>query len=515
MLRPLDGIRVLDFTRVLAGPHATRALADLGAEVIKVEPPSGDLTRFATPRINGLSTYFVQQNTGKRNISIDLATPRGVELAAELADHCDLLVENYRSGVMARLGLGSDTLRARNERLIYASITGYGATGPWVHRRAYAPVVGAETGLTKAQGDARAGHVDGAAVYANDPQSHADVYTAKEVTIAVLAALYERERTGRGEWIDVSMAETMLYVNEHLHDELWDGPDDPQWIRSFAPGDYLVFTIANGDVLVVSGHPAERGTFELFLRALSLEHLADDPRFADVALRMANFDELRQLLLDAATAIPDAATFEAQFAQHRLASGVLRRARALAETEWAAARGAIATVSDRGGGTLRVPNSPWHFSDAEVGVRGEPRYRGEDNRAVLVDRQDIEHEERGLPLVALDQLEPRSSLVVDDDELPVEHGPTGRHAARQPGKLRVLVRHIVQVGALQAELPAVDECQRPISVPLDLERPPRFIGRQRPERRLHRRHREAQGHGRGTRLDKTPSASRASIAAAS
>ena len=134
MGRPLDGVRVLDFTRVLAGPHATRALADLGADVIKVEPPSGDLTRFASPRVNGLATYFVQQNTGKRNVSIDLATPRGAELAAALAEHSDVLVENYRTGVMERLGLGPAALRARNPRLIYASMTGYGATGPWVRR---------------------------------------------------------------------------------------------------------------------------------------------------------------------------------------------------------------------------------------------------------------------------------------------------------------------------------------------------------------------------------------------
>ncbi len=385
MVRPLDGVRVLDLTRVLAGPHATRALADLGAEVIKVEPPAGDLTRFGSPRVNGLATYFVQQNVGKRNISVDLATARGVELVAELAAVSDVLVENFRTGVMERMGLGPDAMRTRNSRLVYVSSTGYGATGPWVHRRAYAPVVAAETGLTRAQGDARAARQDGAAIYANDPQSHADVYTAKEITIAVLAALYERERTGRGEWIDISMAETMLYVNEHLHDQLWDGPDDPQWIRSFAPGDYLVFTVADGAVLVVSGHPAERGTFELFLRALRVPELAKDERFADVASRMANFHALRDLLLDAATKIPDARTFEDQFAAHRLASGELRTARQLAETEWAAARGAVATVSDRGGGTLRLPNAPWHFSDAEVGVRGEPRYRGEDNRAVLTE----------------------------------------------------------------------------------------------------------------------------------
>ena len=252
-----------------------------------------------------------------------------MRLATDLAGHCDVLIENYRAGVMQRLGLGPADLLARYPRLVYASITGYGATGPWAHRRAYAPVVGAESGLTKAQGDARG------AVYANDPASHADVYTALEVTTALLAALYQRERNGRGQWIDVSMAETMLYVNEHLHDQLWDRDVNAGIIRSFSPADYLVFEVADGNAVVVSGHPAERGTFELFLRALSLEHLADDPRFADVAARQANFDDLRAALLDAGRSIPDAATFEEQFGAHQLAVGVLRTARELAETDWA------------------------------------------------------------------------------------------------------------------------------------------------------------------------------------
>jgi crotonobetainyl-CoA:carnitine CoA-transferase CaiB-like acyl-CoA transferase len=376
---PLDGVRVLDFTRVLAGPHATRMLTDLGADVIKVEPPAGDLTRFANPRVNGLATYFVQQNVGKRNVSVDLGNPRGIDVALELAEHCDVLAENYRPGVMDRLGLGPTTVAARNPRLVYASISGYGATGPWKHRRAYAPVVGAETGLTKDQGDARG------ATYANDPHSHADVYTSLEAAVAILAALYQRERTGRGDHVEISMAETMLYVNEHLHDQLYDGPSDGQWIRSFSPGDYLVFTLPDGQRVVVSGHPAERGTFELFLGALGLEDLQDDPRFADVASRMEHFEELREMLLAAGAKIPDAATFEEQFAAHRLAVGVLRSARELAESEWAAARGAIVEVSDRGSGTIRVPNAPWRFGASDVGVRGVPKYRGEDNRDVLAD----------------------------------------------------------------------------------------------------------------------------------
>ena len=159
MTTPLDGIRVLDLTRVLAGPHCTRMLADLGADVIKVEPPNGDLTRFASPRINGLASYFVQQNAGKRNISLDLSKPGATAILLDLAEHCDVLVENFRPGVMARNGLGYDVVAARNPRIVYASITGYGSTGPWVGRRAYAPVVGAESGMTKSQGDARGGVV--------------------------------------------------------------------------------------------------------------------------------------------------------------------------------------------------------------------------------------------------------------------------------------------------------------------------------------------------------------------
>ena len=378
--RPLSGVRVLDLSRVLSGPHCTRMLADMGADVIKIEPPAGDLTRFATPRRNGLSSYFVQQNVGKRNLSLDLATPEGAEILLALAEHADVLVENYRPGVMARLGLDADTMRARNPRLIYASISGYGQTGPWVTRRAYAPVVEAEAGIVASQGNARGGEL------AKDPHSHADVYTSLETASAILAALYQREHTGEGQWIDVSMAETMLYVNEHLHDALWDGHDDPQWIRSFRPGDYLVLTVANGESLVVSGHPAERGTFDFFIAAMGRTDLAADPRFVDVAARLANFDALREIIRDFAATMPDADAFEEQFSKHQLAVGRVRQPGELTETEWARDRHAVVDVDDRGGGTIRVPNSPWRFSASpEVGVGGIPKYRGEDNRAVLAD----------------------------------------------------------------------------------------------------------------------------------
>lgn len=385
--RPLEGVRVLDFTRVLSGPHATRMLADLGADVIKVEPPAGDLTRFANPRVNSLSTYFIQQNTGKRNISLDMTKPAAVELLRRLAAHCDIIVENFRPGVMKRMGLDYETLAVTHPRLVYASITGYGSTGPWTDRRAYAPVINAETGITKHQGDVRGGQ------YANDPHSHGDVYTALEAAAAILAALYQREHTGCGQYIDISMAETLLYVNEHAHDQLWDHEVDPGWIRSFQPADYPVLTVADGTVAVVSGHPAERGTFEFYLAAMEMEHLRNDPRFRDVEHRLAHLDELQQIIRNWAIDVPNADELERRLAQHQLAMGRLRSTGELAATDWAHDRDAIAHVSDRGTGTVRVPNSPWHFSGSDTALRGVPKYRGEDNREVLGELLDLGDEE--------------------------------------------------------------------------------------------------------------------------
>lgn len=366
-------------------------LVDLGAEVVKIEPPEGDLTRFSSPRVGSLATYFIQQNAGKKCMSIDLSTPAGADLLRRLADESDILVENYRAGVMDRLGLGADVLRARNPRLIYASISGYGADGPWVKRRAYATVIGAESGLTHMQGVSSGRFV-------NDPWSHADTYTALETTVAILAALHRRNATGRGDRIDVSMAETMLYVDEHVHDELFDRPIDPQWIRSFRPGDYPILRVADGTVVVISGHPAERGTFEIMVQAMDRPHLLDDPRFVDVATRLTHFDALRDEMSDWAASVPDADHFESICAELGLAVGVVRTVRELADTDWAAARHAITEVPDRIGGYIRVPSTPWHFAEASSPEPGEPRYRGEDNRNVL-------REVLGLTDTEIDRLE--------------------------------------------------------------------------------------------------------------
>mgnify|MGYP000444873207 FL=1 len=376
-MRPLEGVRVLDFTRVLSGPHATRMLCDLGADVIKVEQPTGDLTRFSSPRVNSNATYFIQQNVGKRNISLDLTKPEAVEIIKQLIEKCDVLIENFRPGVMARLGLDEKTLRKKNPRLVYASITGYGNTGPWVNRRAFAPVINAEMGLTKRQGDARGGQ------YANDPFSHADVYTAIECASAILAALFQRERNGEGQYIDLSMAQTLLYVNEHAHDDLWEEPVSPDAIRSFRPEDYAVLTTKDGITSVVSGHPAERGTFDFFVGAMQAPHLLNDERFKTVALRIKNFAELMQLIKDWAQTIETVDELERRLDENKLAMGQMRTVREVAKTKWASERNAFVEVDDRGDGKVKLPNSPWMFSGSDTSTRGITKYRGEDNAEVL------------------------------------------------------------------------------------------------------------------------------------
>jgi crotonobetainyl-CoA:carnitine CoA-transferase CaiB-like acyl-CoA transferase len=384
--RPLEGIRVLDFTRVLSGPHCTRMLSDLGAEVIKVEPPEGDLTRFAFPRVGSMSTYFAQQNIGKLNISLDLKQPEAIDLIKKVIAECDVLVENYRGGVMAKLGLSYDELAKINPRLIYASISGYGNSGPWMHRRAYATVVNAETGLTGIQARARG------VFPSNDPHSHADVYTGMETAAAVLAALYQRTSTGVGQYIDVSMAQTMLYVNEHVQNELFEGDVPNDQIRSFQPGDYPILESKDGFQIVVSGHPAERGTFDLFVTAMNRPHMYDDPRFADVASRLENLAALQNELREWARELT-AQEAEDVMAEAGLAMGIVRTMDELAHTEWAKDRNVIVNADDRSGSSFRVPNSPWMFSGSDTGTRGIPKFRGEDNEEVLSRFAGLSHEE--------------------------------------------------------------------------------------------------------------------------
>jgi CoA:oxalate CoA-transferase len=196
---PCEGLRVLDLSRVVAGPIAGRILSDLGADVVKLEPPEGDVTRVWGQQRHGLSGFYTQQNAGKRNVCVDLRAEGGAAVVKLLAAGADVVIENFRAGVLDRLGLGYEQLRAGNLGLVMLSVSGFGHGGPDSHRAAYAPSVQAETGLVFRQAQ-----FDG--VWPTDPMlSIADTYAGLHGTIAVLAALRARDQTGVGQHVDMAM----------------------------------------------------------------------------------------------------------------------------------------------------------------------------------------------------------------------------------------------------------------------------------------------------------------------
>src|SRR6202035_5021297 len=284
---PLSGMRVVDFSRVIS-----RTLLDLGAEVIKIEPPRPDVSRFAFPSTPGMSGYYAQQNAGKRNVSIDLNVPGARELALRLCDAADVVGENFRDGALGFFVLDYDTLAARNPRLIYASITGYGQGGPWRGRIAYAPTVQAEAGFT-ANSIRHYGEVLGEP--RTDSLSHADVYAGLQAAVAILAALHRRVTTGTGQYIDVAMAATLMAVNERAHVDLNDA-DLGAEPAILGATDCPFFTGPGGEHFTVATSLVGSRTFPSYLRAMRRADLADDPRFATAAARRANFTELHRVV---------------------------------------------------------------------------------------------------------------------------------------------------------------------------------------------------------------------------
>jgi crotonobetainyl-CoA:carnitine CoA-transferase CaiB-like acyl-CoA transferase len=379
MSGPLSGIRVVDFSRVLAGPLCARTLLDLGAEVIKIEPPRPDVSRFAFPSTPGMSGYYAQQNAGKRNVSIDLNVPGARALALRLCDTADVVVENFRAGTLGFFGLDYKTLAARNPRLIYASITGYGQGGPWQGRMAYAPTVQAEAGFT-ANSIRHYGEVLGEP--RTDSLSHADVYAGLQAAVAILAALHRRATTGTGQYIDVAMAATLMAVNERAHVDLNDADlgDEPAILGAT---DCPFFTGPGGEHFTVATSLVGSRTFPSYLRAMRRADLADDPRFATAAARRGHFAELHHIVQTWILTFHDIGALDAQLDEAKIALGEVRSLKKLSEMEWAEYWGAVQEVSDRNGGTYRLPGRPWHFSREQLAPLGDPAFQGEHNRNVF------------------------------------------------------------------------------------------------------------------------------------
>ena len=359
---PLAGLKVLDLSRVLAGPFAGRMLSDLGADVVKVEPPDGDVTRFWGKVIGGIPGYYHQQNAGKRNISVDLRAPGAVELILDLVRRADILIENYRPDVMPRLGLGYQTLKAVNPRLIMLSISGFGHDGPESRRPAYAPIVHAELGLmdrTMRRGKVARGDL---------PLSVADTNASLHGLIGVLAAVVMRQRTGLGQHIDMAMMDATLVTDDQIHYELEDAEG-----TMGLPND--VWPTGAGPILVSAD-------FRHFWRSLTRAGvLADSAQgVEDLAAKIA----ARRGAVDAyMRGLADWEAVAAAMDRINIAWGRVRRGHDLAEHPTLIHRGSIAQIDDRAGGARPTPQSPYRFSAARSGIRGGAPHRGEHNAEVL------------------------------------------------------------------------------------------------------------------------------------
>ncbi|MDA9475526.1 carnitine dehydratase [Bradyrhizobium sp. CCBAU 65884] len=345
------GLRVLDFSTTIAGPHCARMLADMGAEVIKIETDGGETMRTRPPLRKGCSTAFGQLNVGKKSVVLDLKSEDGKEAVRRLAATSDILVENFRPGVMHRLRLDYDRLRTVNPKLIYCSISGYGQTGPSAELPAYAPVIHAASGYDMAHLAYQPGRnrPDYCGIY------HADVVTGTYGFGAIASALYQRAVTGLGQHIDVSMLESMLSLTlTELQSAQFavKPPPRPMFGPTETASGYVMITVAS------------EKTFQGLMGVIGHPEWISDPRFATYAARRENWAEVmdgveawsRQLATDACLAALGAAGVPAS--AYRTVS------EALADPQLAH-RQALSEVRDEGG-SFQVLNLPFRMSGADT-----------------------------------------------------------------------------------------------------------------------------------------------------
>jgi CoA:oxalate CoA-transferase len=343
---PLQGIRVLDFTAMLAGPHCARLMADLGAEVIKVEGLEGDLIRARPPLREGNSSYFGALNCGKKSLAIDLKSEAAKPIMYDLAKLCDVVVENFRPGVMTRLGFDYASLKKQNAKLIYCSISGYGQTGPGATRAAYAPIVHAASGY------------DAANLSYQTEQKYpastgifiADILSGAYAFGAIQAALFHRERTGEGQAVDISLMDSMLNL---MVFECQEAQFPSQQKRPV----YVPMKSSDGHVIIA---PISQKNFEQMADAMQQPELKTDERFATNAGRVRYWTELMAIIEQWTEQRGGIEIESIMDAGGVPCSRFLTAAEAMKDPQLAE-RGSLSTIKDRAGEFL-VPNAPFQFT---------------------------------------------------------------------------------------------------------------------------------------------------------
>jgi CoA:oxalate CoA-transferase len=372
----LAGVRVLDLTRVLSGPFCTMLLADVGAEVVKVEEPKrgDDARHLGPPFCGGESGFFVSVNRNKKSLTLDLKTPRGVALLKDLAGRADVFVENFRPGVAERLGINYEALAAVHPKLVYASISGFGQTGPYRERPGYNIVVQAMSGVMSTSGPA------GASPYPVGV-SLGDIPAGMFAAFAIASALYARDRTGRGQYIDISMLDSLVAMMENPIVRHGMTGEAPQPFGRNHPSitPYGVFDAADAPIALAVGND---GLWQALCRTLERPDLARDRRFETNALRTENAEALHVLLRDVLARRP-AAEWLRLFVAAGIPAAPVNTVADLFEDPQIAARGMLPRIDQPGAGPIAVCGTPVRFADQPPSAyRPAPRL-GEHTRDVL------------------------------------------------------------------------------------------------------------------------------------
>jgi len=370
-MSPLSDLRVLDLTRVLAGPFCTALLADLGAEVIKLEPPGGDDYRHIGPFVEGESALFTLVNRGKQSIVLDLKTEEGKGLARRIALACDVVVENFRPAVAARLGLGAEALRAEKPGLIYASISGFGQDGPAAHLPAYDLVAQAMSGMMAATGEQ-----DGPPLKVGE--SIGDLMGGLYASWAILAALHQRDRTGQGATLDVAMFDALFALQPTGHAQLFYGGRTPRRTGNRHPlsTPFATYPCADGQaVIAVLGE----GQWHRLCGLLGVE---PSPQLASDSARTAHEPEVRAMI-EAWTRPQPTARVIARLAEAGIPTAAVQDLAQAAASDHARARGLVTDLPHARLGSARTVGQPVRFDgEKPIATRSAPEL-GADTQAVL------------------------------------------------------------------------------------------------------------------------------------
>jgi crotonobetainyl-CoA:carnitine CoA-transferase CaiB-like acyl-CoA transferase len=377
MASALHNVKVVDLTRTLAGPFCTMMLGDMGADVVKIEEPEhGDETRAWTPFWNGESAQFLSFNRNKRSLSLNLKEPQAVAIVLSLARDADVMIESFRTGALDRMGLGYDAVRAVNPDIIYCSISGYGRTGPMADKPGYDLIIQGYSGLMSLTGEA-----DGLPLRVGF--SLVDLFTGMMAYGSIVTALYHRDHTGQGQWIDTSLLDGQVAAMSYHATSYFATGVVPHRMGSGHPGlvPYQTFPAADGFFIVGC---ANQGLWERLCRAIGRPDLLQDSRFRTNDDRVAHRSECVAILSEIFRAQPMSHWVEVVTAAG-VPCGPINRVSDVVADPQVLARNMIATVDHPKVPDLRVPYSPLKLSETPPGIRRPPPLLGQHNAEVLAE----------------------------------------------------------------------------------------------------------------------------------